>query len=935
MAFCRLSILILTLIILQGCGKSSVSEIETEKPEENRFTYVTVAEGQDEPMQIDFDQSGYVYWIERTGGVKRLHEETGEIELLGEMDLAGGAYPGLIGLLLDPEFDVNRQIYLYYSARDDDGQMRLSRFTLNSDNKLDPSTEEIMLRIPWRLPDGQHMGGGMVLDLDGNLLLSIGDATGASQFEPIHHGSNGNIQDAASTAGNTNDLRGSIIRITPQLDGSYSIPDGNLFTPETPNTRPEIYIMGNRNPWRLSIDSETGYLHWGEVGPDAGADSEIYGPAGVDELNIAKKAGNFGWPFVYGNRPYPQYDYETGEYGEPHNMEGPVNRSPYNTGLQELPAVEQAIIAYPYGVYEEWPIFGSAGRSIVGGPIFRSNDFEDHVPGVFPNYYEGKWFITDFVRNWILVLTLSDDRNEVLDVEHFLPPGRLGHSQPLDMAFSPSGNLYMIEYGRAGQGRVSRYEFNDGNRAPIANADAEVRSGSIPFELMLSASGTIDYDGDELIYEWTISPIYPEIREKTTLSGSNPIHTIHKAGRYKVELTVTDPFGEEDSDSFEVVAGNESPDVTLQMNRGNRSFYFPDETISYQVNVTDYEDGSLEEGNIDADEVILTAEYIPSGLSFVQLNELVRQGKFESGEPIRFIQARDLIEQYHCTTCHSVDHGIVGPSFMEIADSILDNIHHEELSRKIIEGSTGNWGEIPMPPNPMVSPAEAQQIAEYILSLNDPGSKTEILSITGDYITKAFERTSGEGRLGRFYSIPYQRGSYLLHASYTDHGSDQMDGLELSGEDFILLRYPLLAPEDADFFSEKGISFTPSTNDPGFIVSGKEAYIGFEKIDLSEINEIKIGALTRFWHWSHFAGAMVELRLGSPDGTPVGDPYPQFKPDHITPDDGPFFGNNWDDPVVVDVTDLDGIYDLYIIFRNPDAADNDALLTITGIEFVK
>lgn len=935
MKYSSLCILLLTILILAGCQKSCVSEIEYDKPDENRFLHVVVADGLDEPIQIDFDRSGYVYWIERTGSVKRLLEATGEIEVLGEVNQAGGRYPGLIGLLLDKDFENNRHLYLYYSAADDDGNMRLSRFTLNSDNKMDPESEIVMLKIPWRLPDGQHMGGGMTHDQEGNILLSVGDSTSPSQFEPIHQQNDGTIQDAAATAGNTNDLRGSILRITPQPDGSYTIPEGNLFSEGTPQTQPEIYIMGSRNPWRLSIDSKTGFLHWGDVGPDSGADSDVYGPAGVDELNIAQNAGNFGWPFVYGNRAYPQYDYETGEYGEPHDPDGPVNSSPNNTGLQKLPPVEHTIIAYPYAVYEEWPIFGSAGRSIVGGPVFRNSDFSSDAPRVFPNYFEGKWIVTDFVRNWILVITMSDDRMDVLDVEHFLPINRFGHRQPLDMDFSPTGDLYMIEYGASGQGRISRYEYNDGNRAPIAHADAEVRSGSIPFELALRSDGTIDYDGDDLDYEWAISPITESGQQITTLIGPNPTHIINEAGRYRVELKVTDPFGKVDLDTFEVVAGNERPDVSISLNRGNRSFYFPNEEIQYQVTVSDHEVGSLDDGDIDSGRVVFTAEYIPAGLTTSELSKLIQQGDIVPGEPVRYVQARALIEQYNCTTCHRVDRGIIGPSFMEIAESYEDRDELDRLARIIIDGSEGSWGEIPMPPNPMVSQSEAQQISEFIVGLTDSDSQSDSLPLSGNYVTAAHESSGGAGRLERFYSIPYQRGSYLLHASYTDRGSDMMEGLELTGEDFILLRYPLLAPEDINFFSEKGISFTPSTSDPGFIVSGKAPYIGFEQIDLSEINQIKIGALTRFWHWSHFIGANVELRLGSPDGQLVGDPHPQFRPDHITPEDGPFFGSNWDDPVEVDVSDIDGIHNIYIIFRNPDAEDENALQIITGIEFLK
>lgn len=935
MKYSGISILILTLVSLAGCQKSNDSEIENSKPEGNRFSHVVVADGLNEPMQIEFDQSGYVYWIERTGSVKRLFEETGEIDELGEVDLMSGYYPGLIGLLLDRDFEDNRQIYLYYSASADDGKMRLSRFTINSDNRLDPESEVVMLRIPWRLPDGQHIGGGMVYDKEGNILLSVGDSTSPSQFEPIHHRDDGTIQDAAATAGNTNDLRGSILRITPQPDGTYTIPDGNLFPEGTEKTRPEIYIMGSRNPWRLSIDSKTGYLHWGEVGPDSGADSDVYGPAGVDVLNIAPNAGNYGWPFVYGNRPYPQYNYETGEYGDPHNPDGPINSSPNNTGLLKLPAVEQTIIAYPYGVYEEWPIFGSAGRSIVGGPIFRKDDFNSDSPDVFPDYFEGKWFITDYVRNWILVITLSEDRKEVLDVEHFLPPNRLSHSQPLDMDFSPSGNLYMIEYGSSGQGRVSRYEYNDGNRAPIASADAEVRSGSIPFELTLNSDGTIDYDGDELDYEWIISKISQTGTQAATLTGPNPVYVIEEAGRYRVDLIVTDPFGEDATDTFEVVAGNERPDVTLSLNRGNKSFYFPDEEIQYELSVTDHEDGNLRDGELDPDRIDLTAEYIPAGLTTLELSDLIQNGDVVPGEPVRFVQSKALIEQYNCTTCHGIERGIVGPSFTEIAEENEGRDERDRIANTIIEGSSGSWGEIPMPPNPMVSQSEAQQIAEFILGLTDTDSQSNNLPLSGTYKTTVHERTGGSGRLGRFYSIPYQRGSYLFHASYTDRGTDRVEGLELTGEDFILLRYPLMAPEEADYFSEKGISYTPSTSDPGFIVSGKAPYIGFEQIDLSGISQIKIGALTRFWHWSHFKGANVELRLGSPDGPLVGESHPQFRPEHITPEDGPFFAHNWDDPVEVDVSDIDGNHDIYILFKNPDAEDEDALLTITGIEFIK
>src|SRR5205085_10443804 len=121
--------------------------------------------------------------------------------------------------------------------------------------------------------------------------------------------------DAQKSSGNTNDLRGKIIRIHPEPDGTYTIPEGNLFPKGEAKTRPEIYVMGNRNPYRISVDKKNGFLYWGEVGPDAAKDSlDTRGPKGYDEVNQARKAGFFGWPlFVGNNYPYHEYDYTNGK----------------------------------------------------------------------------------------------------------------------------------------------------------------------------------------------------------------------------------------------------------------------------------------------------------------------------------------------------------------------------------------------------------------------------------------------------------------------------------------------------------------------------------------------------------------------------------------------------------------------------------------------
>jgi cytochrome c len=334
---------------------------------------------------------------------------------------------------------------------------------------------------------------------------------------------------------------------------------------------------------------------------------------GYDEFNVAKGPGNFGWPYFIGyNRAYNSYDYKTGEYGEPYKPDSSYNDSPNNTGLKILPPAQEALIAYPYQVSEEWPILGSAARSAVGGPIFRKQDYSENAERVFPDYYEGKWFVTDYVRNWIMVVTMDDSRSKVLSIERFLPSEMLTHSQPLDMDFSPNGDLYLVEYGIGGQGKISRIEYNAGNRAPLAHASSSAKDGEIPLELNLSADGSMDPDGEPLTYKWTIHEI--DGKRKEEFSIANPTIILEEAGKYNVTLEVSDAGGLISKDSLQIIAGNSQPDVKFHVSEGNQSFYFPDAVIKYEVLVIDKEDGNLMDGSIRKEEVSVTAQYIPSGI---------------------------------------------------------------------------------------------------------------------------------------------------------------------------------------------------------------------------------------------------------------------------------------------------------------------------------
>src|SRR4029453_18328022 len=96
-----------------------------------------------------------------------------------------------------------------------------------------------------------------------------------------------------------------------------------------------------------------------------------------------------------------------------------INDSVNNTGLRELPPAQPAFISYPYGPSEKFPEVGRRPPPANGGPVLRRADFKDGKR-VFPEYYEGKWFISDFSRGWIMVVTMDESSN-YKSMERFLP----------------------------------------------------------------------------------------------------------------------------------------------------------------------------------------------------------------------------------------------------------------------------------------------------------------------------------------------------------------------------------------------------------------------------------------------------------------------------------------------------------------------------------
>lgn len=389
-------------------------------PDDNRFVkHVLVPGPLDEPTELTVLPDGKVVFTERKGAVKLYDPETESVKQIAQLDVHTKFEDGLMGIAHDPDFYRNHWIYMYYSPAGDEPVQHLSRFLLLGDSLI-MSSEKLILTVDVQREQCCHTGGSIAFGPDGNLFLSTGDDTNPFEsdgYAPIDERPGRKPFDAQGSSANTNDLRGKVIRIRVNDDATYSIPDGNLFAKDGSGGRPEIYTMGTRNSYRISVDQATGWLYWGDVGNDARVDSER-GPKGYDEVNQAKEAGNFGWPYFRGNQAYPDYDFATGEIGAYYDPAAPVNRSPNNTGAEVLPPFKKALIWYPYDVSPEFPSLGEGGRNAMAGPVYHSEMYP-YGHKRLPAYYDNKVFIYDWMRGWIKALTL-DNNGDLVRIEPFL-----------------------------------------------------------------------------------------------------------------------------------------------------------------------------------------------------------------------------------------------------------------------------------------------------------------------------------------------------------------------------------------------------------------------------------------------------------------------------------------------------------------------------------
>jgi cytochrome c len=412
-----------------------------------------------EPIQMALAKDGRIFWVERPGLVRVWNPADKAATTLLDLDsriltdLNGGLEEGLSGISLDPGFESNHWIYLYWAVKATT-VFRLSRYTLTGNALV---SEQAVIEIPFTNLKCCHTGGSMAFNHAGELFLAVGNTTdnGAGVGTKNLDSATNYVNEADPRgddqrgSANTNSLLGKILRLKPKpipdnapvtvlgAGKTYDIPSGNLFPVgayPADKTRPEIYTMGHRNPYTLSLDPYRNWLTWGDIGPDEFSGNDT---VKTEEHNLVTKPGFMGWPYFVGKNQ---------RYRLKKDPAKPTNLSKNNTGLVDLPPAQPAI--HPYG-----------HSASVTGPIYY---YDGRLPSLtkLPPHFNKKWLYTDFDSGNLDVATVNEAGTAITDTSRMWK-GFM--SRPLDMEIGPDGNLYVLEYsgwfGPATDTRIARVEY--------------------------------------------------------------------------------------------------------------------------------------------------------------------------------------------------------------------------------------------------------------------------------------------------------------------------------------------------------------------------------------------------------------------------------------------------------------------------------------------
>ena len=269
-SFCKQFFYLWATLIFVGCGPIFPPPAPTITPSPiplKPLRVEQVAHSVGIVTSLIFLPDGNLIFAEQDGAIKQISENGGHV-LIHQFEVSRrGFEDGLLGLVLDPDFELNQKLYSYRTVPDVDGNPKLGEVAkhLFVDGRLEQS--EPILELP-AYPEQQfHFGGGLTFGPDGYLYMILGDTN------------------RVDLAREPSTPISSVLRFSK---------DGEIPT-DNPFPGSYTYAWGVRNGFGLAWHPVTGYLYAGDNGDSCD-----------DELNLIEPGNDYGWGLhQYNLCPYP------------------------------------------------------------------------------------------------------------------------------------------------------------------------------------------------------------------------------------------------------------------------------------------------------------------------------------------------------------------------------------------------------------------------------------------------------------------------------------------------------------------------------------------------------------------------------------------------------------------------------------------------------
>ncbi len=453
---------------------------------------MVVDPGMLEPLHLAFDSrpgdKTDIYYVEKTGAIKRYDAVANTVSLVGNAPgISTGGEMGLTGIALDPAFKTNKNIYLYM-ANGTPAEFHVSRFTLNAGGKLDNASEKVLLRF--HRTGENHTGGAMTFDSYGDLWITVGK--NAKDYPNSYNETTESLS-SEGTSANLADFRGGVLRIHPDNSAQgYSIPPGNFAEYWSSKFRaagnttladqyadpkkvlPELYVKGTRNAYSINVHPTKRWLAWGEFGVNT---TNTY----TEEHNLVTHPAYGGYPYFAGGfgagdgTGYYELwsgagaaQYDAAHPGLKQSAAGPINKSKWNRGPEQMPPVTPAMHTYMHG----------SGAGAITGPIYHYDPASTSTIK-WPPHFDGSWLLTDWVQGsgnngfkGAKILKMSDAGDRVVDSLKWFQ--NLNWFEPVSFDQGPDGAIYVIMYAgwhTATTGtHIGRIEYTGTCRPTVATA---------------------------------------------------------------------------------------------------------------------------------------------------------------------------------------------------------------------------------------------------------------------------------------------------------------------------------------------------------------------------------------------------------------------------------------------------------------------------------